>query len=815
MPRSRDAKRLLLFYVVILFILLLPTFDLSLAQTPTPTPPPPTATATFLEEHEPTLVEGLVDVVGEVTKYVITGLIAILVYAFFKPRYEHWIERRKLRLEEKAKTKEEAEDAARRRQVHDERLQRYLKRVAQAYNHTRVVGQTEPMPLSDIFTELQLLDRPEAKRRFDVHGWLADPERRDDPVALFERLRERGDRRASLEFLDDPQAHRLFILGRPGAGKTTLLRYLACRAATGYLHKIPIFVTLREWADADQDLLAFIVVQFDLYDFPQAQTYVKQLLEETDDVLVLFDGLDEIPQTDDRRIAAIKALHDFARRYERAQILITCRVAASDYAFEDFNYVEVADFTDEQIRAYARKWFRDSGKKKDRFLEELEKQEHRGLRELARQPLLLGLLCLNFDETMRFPTRRVSLYNEALSALLTKWDAQRAIQRDYQMLDVDRKHQLFAHLAYGAFDQGMYFFPHAQLVQAIAAYMMRVPATDKSASDGARDGAKVLRAIEEQHGILVERAQGLHAFAHLTFQEYYTARYVVDNTLEGTLPKLLAHAHEDRWREVIVLATSMFPNADAFFEAFLARLEALVKRDDKLVAFLGWAERKAASVDVLYKPAAVRAYYAWRGRASAFDLGLELEHDLGLALELDRELVSALDPASARALDLDRARASARARARARAFASASARARARELARALELDRELARARASANARARARASANARARALASASTRARDIGDTALHTALSALVVPDEDAPAETWEAFAAQLQGIMIEYRDIGHDWDFTEAQGQTLEDYFRAVEVLVKCLDVAYVTDREAIEAQLVVAPKEG
>ena len=85
-----------------------------------------------------------------------------------------------------------------------------------------------------------------------------------------------------------------------------------------------------------------------------------------------------------------------------------------------------------------------------------------------------------------------------------------------------------------------------------------------------------------------------------------------------------------------------------------------------------------------------------------------------------------------------------------------------------------------------------------------RACDIGD----TALSMLEIPNVDAPAETWNALAAQLQVMM-------HDWEFTWEQAQTLEDYFGAAEVLVKCLDVAYVTDREGIEARLVVPPREG
>ena len=82
------------------------------------------------------------------------------------------------------------------------------------------------------------------------------------------------------------------------------------------------------------------------------------MLQHTDFGLVLFDGLDEIPQEGERRDRAIAALRDFARQYPRAQVLITCRNAASDYTFEGFKYVEIADFQEGQMHAFVRKWFK-------------------------------------------------------------------------------------------------------------------------------------------------------------------------------------------------------------------------------------------------------------------------------------------------------------------------------------------------------------------------------------------------------------------------------------------------------------------------
>jgi predicted NACHT family NTPase len=64
------------------------------------------------------------------------------------------------------------------------------------------------------------------------------------------------------------------------------------------------------------------------------------------------------------------------------------------------------------------------------FVDELKKPEHKGLRELATTPILLNLLCLNFDETLTFPIRKSEIYQEAIDALLKKWDSSRNIRRD-------------------------------------------------------------------------------------------------------------------------------------------------------------------------------------------------------------------------------------------------------------------------------------------------------------------------------------------------------------------------------------------------
>ncbi|HXV97939.1 MAG TPA: signal transduction protein, partial [Anaerolineae bacterium] len=331
----------------------------------------------------------------------------------------------------------------------------------------------------------------------------------------------------------------------------------------------------------------------------------------------MFDGLDEVNQADEQRAHITTSVNNFSRQYAASQGLITCRIAATDYAFDQFTYVEMADFDDPQIRTFVGKWFKDNPAKRDKFLAEFEKEEHKGLRELAQIPLLLTLLCLAFDETMSFPQRRVELYEEALDALLKKWDSSRNIKRDeiYRKLSLGRKRQMLARIAAETFEAGEIFFRQADLVKRISRYLQKLPPAD---FDEDIDGEAVLKAIEAQHSLLVERAHKIYSFSHLTFQEYFTAKYIAEDASEATLARIIEqHLTDDRWREVFLLIASLLPEADTFIALMRGALDDLIRGDEKLVEMVRWVEKKATRDYAAFKSHGRRA-------ASRLDVDLGL-----------------------------------------------------------------------------------------------------------------------------------------------------------------------------------------------
>jgi len=567
------------------------------------------------------------------------------------------------------------------------------------------------------------------------------------------------------------------------------------QAIKGEIQKIPIFVSLKEWADSRLELMPFIVQQFEICNFPDAQAFIEYTLTRGE-ALVLFDGLDEVQQDGEQRSQLIDVLRNFSKQYLSSQCVITCRIAATDYSFEQFTYVEVADFTKEQMQAFVNKWFRNTPKMAESFLTEFDKEAHRGLRELGRIPLLLSLLCLNYEETQTFPARRIELYEEAIEALLKKWDSSRQIKRDegYRQLSLGRKRQLFAKVAYDTFSQDEYFIPQNQLIKHIVAFFKTLPSADDQDK-----GEQVLKAIEARHGIFTERAHQIYSFAHLTFQEYFTAKYIMKEK-QRVADLVTQHFNDKRWREVFFLVVSGLDNADGFFQSFKQAMDNLIKQDRELVALLQWADKKALAVETSHKIGAVRNFYFF------------LAHDRALARALDRALDRALALALDSALDLDRA------------LERAHARYLARDLDRTLDLDLDLD---LSIDYLLRIALQVSLifektwlypeiRSKALefkkffSEVVNRCNSLPS--LSQALQSLSVPNSQSKPEAWEKFANELRIIMQRERNIGHEWNLTKKQVDTLETYLRANLFMLECLKLAAVSDRKAIEDSVLLPP---
>ncbi|ARV59167.1 signal transduction protein [Nostocales cyanobacterium HT-58-2] len=659
----------------------------------------------------------------------------------------------------------------------------------------QVLDMTHPVGLSNIYTDVNILEKITGRRRLEIEKLQAELLQNSNLDELDRFGVSITQKR--VPGLDAVQEHsKLMVLGKPGAGKTTFLKYLAMQCIEGQFQsdRFPIFITLKDFAEApgQPNVLKYITKWLSNHKLTNAKGLAEQLLREGK-VLVLLDGLDEVQEKDTKRV--LNQVQEFSYQFNNNQFVITCRIAAKEYTFQGFTEVEVADFNKDQIATFAQNWFsvKDPVKGK-RFIQKLE--ENKPIQELATSPLLLTLLCLVFGEAGNFPVNRSELYKEGIDVLLKKWDVGRNIERDevYKDLSLQRKEDLLSHIALTTFERGDYFFKKKTVEEYIIDFISNLRNARTEQKELELDSEAVLKSIEAHHGLLVARATGIYSFSHLTFHEYFTAREIKERS---AWEKLTKHITEKRWREVFLLTTGMMRKADDLVQLMKQKIDGLLAKDEKLQEFLTWAEEKSRSVEASYKPAAVRAFYIYFALALALALARDLDLALDQALDLDLDLDQALD------LDLDRGQNLALDQALDHDLVLNLALDQALDhdlvlnLALNQALDHDLV-------------LNLNL-GRNLDLALTLAR-YRNPKLQQLLQQLKdrLPNLEGSLEAYiswwqengQAWTEDLRSVMIEHRNIGHDWQFSDSQKELLKQYLDANKLLVDCLNSDCYVSRE-------------
>ena len=489
------------------------------------------------------------------------------------------------------------------------------------------------VPIDDLYTKVYILEDIPKLRSLDISERMQgfDPTA-DDPNSFY-LGKVRGECIPGLDVVTD--GCKLMCLGAPGSGKTTYLSYVAiqCNKEKLQANQVPIFIKLFSFAEKVAEKLTE-QLQWSLFDYIEdllgiqgiQQGDVKSILFEGRG-LILLDGLDEVPKNIEKlnifydlpkkfdlSKLILRRIREFCETYHKNSIIITCRTNALDYNFNNlgFTQVIVSDFEDKQIKIFAEKWFiaaaknnNQAGKAKAKqFIEKLKLSKNKRIRDLAVTPILLNLTCLVFNKNDDFPSNRSELYRQALDILLKEWDTSREIPRDevYGNLDLEGKKAFLSHVAKVTFDKNRYFFKQEEIEKYIADYLQTLPNAQTCRLQ--QDSEAVLKSIEAQHGLFIERADEIYSFSHLTFQEYFTAKWFCDR---DDWHGLVSHIKEKHWREVFLLAVGMSKNIDELLRLMKHQVDTIASNKE-IRQFLTWIDNKCISIESPYKPAALRAF---------------------------------------------------------------------------------------------------------------------------------------------------------------------------------------------------------------
>ncbi|MBR8835036.1 MAG: NACHT domain-containing NTPase [Stigonema ocellatum SAG 48.90 = DSM 106950] len=644
---------------------------------------------------------------------------------------------------------------------------------------------SRPVGIDDIYIDVNILEDIPSQQWLDISNLQNIEPNEFDRFGLGEVSQKQIPGMRAVETYS-----KLRVLGKPGVGKTTFLQHLAIQCNRGVFaaNQVPVFIVLRNFAEesrlsGDFSLLNYIRSGF-LTSGISEESVIKTLLA-AGRVLLLLDGMDEVLNQESN--AVLREIRSFSERYHKNRFVATCRTASQKLRLRGFTDVEIAPFTSEQIRAFARKWFvaftktntQDGQAQSVQFIQKLDLAENWQFRQLVITPLFLHLACWVFHGQKKFPTKRTEFYKQGLDLLLGKWDEARGVERDnvYRGFLLPQKLKLLSQIAAATFEEGQYFFEQRVIEQYIGDYIRNLPEMPTEPEELQLESEAVLKAIEAQHGLLTERARGIFSFSYLAFQEYFTARKIVAShnlqALEQALAGLVSHITDPHWHEIFLLTAAMLRSADSLVQLMKQHIDALVAQDPYLQEFLTWASQKSRTTQSQPKVATARAFYLALARtphiASHFTLACTLDQGMFLDAVLDNLL---LECAIDQSQDF--------------AYAHACGDALGNILGIVL-----------------------------------------DAGLHKSLQQLweQLPTRNQNQEKFhiwwlahsEAWVEQLEMTLTNYRNIDHHWQFSEQQQQALQRYYDANQLLLDCLNSnCEVTSviRQEIEATLLLPTKE-
>lgn len=471
---------------------------------------------------------------------------------------------------------------------------------------------------------------------------------------------------------------RLVITGAPGSGKSALVNFIALCMAGELLREgscnlrllteplpdddgkenpqrqdwqhpplIPIRVVLRDFASsadfpkAEQPSTTAQLMQFIGADLARkgCERYdgiLKQRLE-AGDVLVLFDGLDEVPQAGERRDQLKQCIEEFCKSYSKNRFLVTVRPYAyeqSNWKIRNFTETQLANFSPGQIRLFIDRWYQcrveiDAVAIQERA-EKLKNVilQSEALYELAERPLLLTLMAFLHSNRHDLPERRADLYERLLKLLIENWEKARFKVLDAEGAKKIEQYSLAVYLQVGVDAiqkvlERLAFAAHANqadnrsgtadiAAKDLSHALYQLAANTQETKRHVVDMPAIHDYLRDRVGILYQRGgddgHAVYTFPHRSFQEYLAAAYFRREEQDlfkqypdcddwQALAAHLATTDPDRWREVVVLAGGIKAHNEP--GPVWALLDALVPESlagQSLDLKQAWALRLAAQI---------------------------------------------------------------------------------------------------------------------------------------------------------------------------------------------------------------------------
>lgn len=312
---------------------------------------------------------------------------------------------------------------------------------------------------------------------------------------------------------------KVILLGTAGAGKSCFLKYYFYESLRQKSF-FPLFYELRKVDETQSSLMDSLHMDIARFN----EKFTKENLDfilKRKNTLLLLDGFDEI--SFEKKQDYFKQIMDIAEKYPELNILLSSRVEQGRFQeWNLFNIINLESLTLEQACKVVEKLNYDS-EVKERFLSALQENLYNKHRGFASNPLLLTIMLFTHEQNGEIPEKRHIFYEQAYQALFNKHDSykQGFVRKSLTNLDMQQFKVVFSLFCLTTYHKQLFEFSESDFNERLEKCLRQTQNQQVSAEN-------LKKELLSNVPLMVQ--DGLHfCFAHRSFQEYFSACYLVHN----------------------------------------------------------------------------------------------------------------------------------------------------------------------------------------------------------------------------------------------------------------------------------------------
>jgi len=369
------------------------------------------------------------------------------------------------------------------------------------------------------------------------------------------------------DFIEEVENNkRLIILGSAGSGKSTFCKSLFIELIEKPIGIFPIFIELRHLNSSPDKSIYNFILNTMISINPSFNRDQLDYAFKLGKILVILDGFDEV-NSEDREVIEREILY-ISNNYHGVRILVSSRFDNRFSSWEEFYQYRILELDKNKALTLINKLDYDRQVKMS-FLTELDEKLYSSHTSFSSNPLLLTMMLLTYEQIAEIPNKLHLFYEQAFLTLFNKHDSLKSMykRKSFSQLPLDEFKRCLEAFCILSYCDRLYSFEENEINKYLINSIV-VSGVNTKSHDFLND-------LLDSVCILQRDGLGFN-FTHRSFQEYFSAQFLVNVTSARKYDLFEKIFNISRQDSVITMVYDINP--------FLLEKEWIIEKIEKIIS---------------------------------------------------------------------------------------------------------------------------------------------------------------------------------------------------------------------------------------